>query len=217
MKMAYLNSAISLAQQDPQELKKKPEPLSKETADKTMAFKKEQVFSIKDLAPKEENAPVKTESKTSTKLPKFDTLKKAVNDDSKKQGDIKEATQTYGNKPFSFEEVKKHWLSFAANLKNEGRKSEYIIMDREISLDKNTIKVKLDNLVQADQLDSFKTDALEYLRKKLDNNNLTLEADVSESESVKKIYTQDEKYKYLAEKYPFLDDMKKRFGLETDF
>jgi DNA polymerase III subunit gamma/tau len=218
MKMAYLNSAISLASQNPEEIKKKPETLSKEAAEKTLAFKKEQAFSIKDLAPKEkESSPAKTESKTSIRLPKLDTLKKEVSDDSKKQEDIKEAAQSYGNKPFSLDDVKKSWLSFAATLKSEGKKSEFIIMDREITLDKNTIRVKLDNLIQADQLNSFKVDILEYLRKKLDNNALMLECDISETEGKKKIYTSDEKFKYLSEKYPFLDEMKKRFGLETDF
>ncbi|HXA03165.1 MAG TPA: DNA polymerase III subunit gamma/tau [Cytophagaceae bacterium] len=217
MKMAYLNSAINLSKLNPEELKKKPETPIKET-EKTVAFKKEQAFSIKDLSPKEkENAVPKSESKSSMKLPKLDTLKQEVRDDSKKQEDKKESTQSYGNKQFSLEDVKKYWNSFALNLKNESKKSEFIIMDREITLDKNTIKVKLDNLIQADQLDSIKTDLLEFLRKKLDNNNLILESDVSESEGKRKIYTSDEKFKYLSEKYPFLDDMKKRFGLETDF
>jgi DNA polymerase III subunit gamma/tau len=216
MKMAYLNSAINLSKQNSEELKKKPEAPIKE-AEKTIAFKKEQAFSIKDLSPKEkENSAPKSESKSSVKLPKLDTLKKEVRDDNKKQEDKKESTQTYGNKPFSLEDVKKHWNSFALNLKNENKKSEFIIMDREITLEQNTIKVKLDNLIQADQLDSFKTDLLEYLRKKLDNNTFMLEAEVSESEGIKKFLTKDEQYKRLSEKYPFLDDMKKRFWLEID-
>jgi DNA polymerase III subunit gamma/tau len=214
MKMAYLNSAINLAKLNPEESKKKAE--TSISTEKTVAFRKEQAYSIKDLSPKEPESS-KPESKSSIKLPKLDSVKKEVRDDNKKQGEIKESTQAYGSKEFSLEDVKKYWSSFALNLKAENKKSEFIIMDREIALDKNTIKVKLDNLIQADQLDSIKTDVLEFLRKKLDNNSLLLESDVSESEGKRKIYTSDEKYKYLAEKYPFLDDMKRRFGLETDF
>ncbi|MFL5730204.1 MAG: DNA polymerase III subunit gamma/tau [Cytophagaceae bacterium] len=216
MKMAYLNSVLNIAKQNPDELKKKPEPLSQPTTEKIVAFKKEQAFSIKDLSPKE-NTVTKTETKTSLKLPKLDALKKEVSSESKKQEGKKENESAYGNKEFTLQDVKKYWESFAQNLKNEGKKSEHIIMDRDITLDKHTIKVKLDNLIQADQLNSFKVDVLEFLRKKLDNNSLTLEADVAEAEGKRKIYTSDEKFKYLSEKYPFLDEMKKRFGLETDF
>jgi DNA polymerase III subunit gamma/tau len=215
MKMAYLNSAINLSKQIPEELKKKPEAPVKET-EKSVAFKKEQAFIIKDLSPKENNAP-KSESKSSIKLPKLDALKKEVRDDNKNQNEKKEAGRTYGNKPFNLDDVKKHWNNFALHLKNENKKSEFIIMDREITLDKSTICIKLDNLVQADQLNSIKTDILEFLREKLDNNTLSLESQISESEGKRKIYTSDEKFKYLSEKYPFVDDMKKRFGLETDF
>jgi DNA polymerase-3 subunit gamma/tau len=104
-------------------------------------------------------------------------------------------------------------------MKKEGKKSEYVILDREISMmdDGCTLKIQLDNIVQQDQLNTFKTSLLDFLRKKLQNNQLMLEVVIVEQEGKRRMYTSDEKYKYLAEKYPLVEELKKRFGLETDF
>lgn len=111
-----------------------------------------------------------------------------------------------------------HWVEYTNKFKEEGRKSESIILDREVHfLNDTTIKIVLDNFVQMDQLNAFKPDLLEYLRTKIDNSGLNLEAEISQEQEVKMIYTSNDKFKYLSEKYPLLEEMKKRFGLDTDF
>jgi DNA polymerase-3 subunit gamma/tau len=84
-------------------------------------------------------------------------------------------------------------------------------------VDELTVKLNLDNFVQLDQLNSFKPDLLRFLRHRVNNSGLALEAVITPQEDVKMIYTSNDKFKYLSEKYPILEEMKKKFGLDTDF
>jgi len=68
-----------------------------------------------------------------------------------------------------------------------------------------------------DLLNTFKPDLLNFIRSKINNSAINLIAEISEEEAVKLIYTSNDKFKYLAEKHPILGEMKKRFGLDTDF
>ena len=41
--------------------------------------------------------------------------------------------------------------------------------------------------------------------------------EVVETQDERKLYTSQDKFNYLAEKYPVIVDLKQRFGLDTDF
>jgi DNA polymerase III subunit gamma/tau len=229
MKMAYLTSAINLSNTNStEELKKKPDtstepvktsPLTATIKEEPITKKESLPLHKEEVKPAENNISKPLQNKTTTKIPKLSDLKTEVKTVTVKEENVSEPVQAYSNRNFSFDEVKEHWHTFSSNMKKEGKKSEYVILDREINLmeDGLTIKIQLDNLVQQDQLTSFKTDLLDFLRKKIQNNQIMLEVVILEQEGKRKMYTSDEKYKYLAGKYPILEDMKKRFGLETDF
>jgi DNA polymerase-3 subunit gamma/tau len=116
-------------------------------------------------------------------------------------------------------ELKNYWNEYASTMKKQKKDIEYVVLvNRELEMDENfNIKIQLDNNIQVDQLNSFKTDFVDYLRRSLKNNLIMLEATVAATETKKIIYTSDDKLKYLAQKYPIVDELKKRFGLETDF
>ena len=128
-------------------------------------------------------------------------------------------TGTRINKPFTLEELKNYWGQFADKFKTEGKSSEYIILaDRAISLEEDyTIKIPLDNLVQIDQLNSFKPALLEFLRKSLGNSLIMLETSVLDKPVDRKPYSQSEKLQHMIEKYPLVADLKKRLGLDMDY
>lgn len=71
--------------------------------------------------------------------------------------------------------------------------------------------------MQEDVLNSIKPDLLEFIRNKINNSDIQLESEIAKDETVKLMYTSNDKFRYLSEKYPLLADMKKRFGLDTDF
>ncbi len=125
---------------------------------------------------------------------------------------------TLRNEPFTREQVISAWQEYTQRFKNEGKKSESIILDRTLEFtDDFTVRIKLDNFVQMDLLNSFKPELLNFIRNEIRNSSLNLVAEISEEETVKLIYTSNDKFKYLSEKHPILSEMKKRFGLDTDF
>ena len=59
---------------------------------------------------------------------------------------------------------------------------------------------------------------LEFLKRELNNNQITLKHHVASKDNKKKVaYTDREKYEEIAKKYPHLADMKEQLGLELDF
>jgi len=117
--------------------------------------------------------------------------------------------------PFTQEQLTKHWNEFAAKLKQEGKQNELVAFEREVVLgDDYGITIKLDNEVLQDLLLSLKTEVLEFLRKKLNNNILYLIPVVTEAEPTARPITQKEKYNILAEKYPVMDELRKKLDLD---
>jgi DNA polymerase-3 subunit gamma/tau len=123
------------------------------------------------------------------------------------------------NKHFTLSELKNYWVQYAERFKSEGRTSEYIILNnRDLQVDEHySIKLPLDNLVQIDQLNEFKAELLDYLRRSLSNHQIMLETTVIEKQVDRKPYSQTEKFQHLAERYPIVAELKKRLGLDMDY
>jgi DNA polymerase-3 subunit gamma/tau len=123
------------------------------------------------------------------------------------------------NKPFELSALKGYWMQYADTFKTEGKTSEYIILaNRELTLEEDyTIKISLDNLVQVDQLNSFKPELLDFLRRKLSNSLIMLEISVMDKPIERKPYSQSEKLQHMIEKYPIVADLKKKLGLDMDY
>lgn len=63
----------------------------------------------------------------------------------------------------------------------------------------------------------MKVELTAFLREKLKNTSLQVTGELSASEDKKVIYTNREKFDYLADKNPILKELKDRLGLDTDF
>lgn len=122
------------------------------------------------------------------------------------------------DKPFTLEKLKEVWSNYAQSFKEKRSMNEFLVMEREITIDAtNTIHLMLDNLIQLDQLNAFKPELLEHLRKKLENFSIKLETELAPDSGKRVLYTDKEKFQYLVEKYPILNDLRNRLGLDTDF
>jgi DNA polymerase-3 subunit gamma/tau len=124
------------------------------------------------------------------------------------------------NKPFTKEQLDNYWKAFAqSRITDGGYNSEQVILNKPIELTGNgtTILLKLDSQTQMGQLNDFKPVLLEYLRRNLKNYSLELQAEIAPQDAKKMIYTSQEKFKYLAEKHPVLQDLKARLGLDLEF
>lgn len=66
-------------------------------------------------------------------------------------------------------------------------------------------------------LNNMKVELTAFLREELKNTSLQVTGELSASEDKKVIYTNREKFDYLADKNPILKELKDRLGLDTDF
>ncbi len=151
------------------------------------------------------------------KLPDFVDIKKkltADEEDKKK----KETETDHFEQAFTDEDLKKAWNDYLEKLKTANRTSEYNALNQKFYLTEgHNIRLEIINSYQLHMIERLRTDLLEFLRNRLKNKNILLNTQVIEQEEKKLIYTNKEKFKFLAEKYPLLNELKKRFGLETDF
>ena len=79
------------------------------------------------------------------------------------------------------------------------------------------ITVDLLSPVHETMLNNIKGELTAFLREQLRNNTIQVTGQVQTSEDKKIIYTNREKFDFLAEKNPMLRELKDRLGLDTDF
>jgi hypothetical protein len=130
----------------------------------------------------------------------------------------KEPEEFYGEDSYTEAQLRSTWKTFADKTKAEGRDSEYAVLKQDIRLiDNDTIIITFTNSVKMMILDKFRSDLIVYLKSTLNNRNINLETELLEEEASKIPYTNREKFDYLAEKKPILNELKNRLGLDTDF
>ncbi|MCJ8165538.1 DNA polymerase III subunit gamma/tau [Pontibacter sp. E15-1] len=113
--------------------------------------------------------------------------------------------------------LKTVWHSVLRRKRDENM-MEYTLMNRQYHVsDENEITLHLENHVMLDQFTALRPALLAELKKELGNRSLKLKAEVMEVQEGNKMYTSQDKFNYLADKYPMLVDMKQRLGLDMDF
>lgn len=99
------------------------------------------------------------------------------------------------------------------------RSLEMTVLKQPAILEGETITFQLNGEIQEGIFQKIKPEILQILRRKLNNYSIHLEAVIKEEETngKRKLYTSTDKLNHLLEKSPALEDLKRRFGLETDF
>ncbi|SIT94356.1 DNA polymerase III subunit gamma/tau [Pontibacter indicus] len=109
------------------------------------------------------------------------------------------------------------WHAILRRKKGENM-MEYTLLNRQFHIGEgNEIVLHLENHVMMDQFTTLRPEILRELKQQTGNRSIKLRAEVMEVQDERKLYTSQDKFNYLAEKYPVLVDLKQRFGLDTDF
>jgi len=210
MKLAHLPSAVQLAAD---QVKKKTFQVSEVIADPVQRkAPRNEVRRTKDEGPGTRDAPHKT-----SKLPSIKALKNLVSVDSISQSSP-EVSKPKRADAFKKKELFRYWKEFTEDRRKEGKQQQFLILSQDpVMVDELTIQIKVNSSVQIDTVDQLKSDLLPFLRDKLQNDGLKLEAELEMDESKPLIYTPAEKFKYLAEKHPTLKVLQEKLGLDPDF
>jgi DNA polymerase III subunit gamma/tau len=207
MKMAYLNQAIQLAR-SADELKKKANTEPVNAATENVAEKKNDIKT---------SAPVKS----TFKLPTLESLAEKIEQKAPEplQQNIAKATLIQDEKPLDFKSVQQAWQSLSEIKQAQGKTTEHIILNnRKIELKDVTVRFSVENAFLFDYLNVFKTEIIEYLREKTSCSNLFLDYWIEKKEeNERKAYTPSEKYQYLVQKFPSLNELRLKLGLELEY
>lgn len=169
--------------------------------------------------------PITTKSSLGIKLPKNTqeakqlantktaTIDTAIATDSETEVVPSEQVQLSKSK---FEEA---WNQYAEKLKQEGKANEHITLyNKPFEINEGAhVIIQLDNEIQVELLEQMKMDLLQFLKSTLSVSYIKLSSKVVERKVEQKIYTDSDKLKFLSEQYPILEDIKKRFGLESNY
>ena len=126
------------------------------------------------------------------------------------------AVQDAPAKPFTPEALQKVWNEFAEQRKKF--QAEYQLLTQPFTLNDKTIVVHLHHPVQETMLNNLRIELSSYLREALGNSFIQIVGEMNAEEESKRVYyTNREKFEYLVEKNPVLQELKDRLGLDTDF
>jgi len=111
------------------------------------------------------------------------------------------------------------WNMFAERLFKQGKMSLHSAMTKRMPewSDEKTISFFVDNASLEKDFNLLKPDVMEHLRKAMRDPLLSLNIEVAKDEhAVDKPYSSVDKFKWLAERNPKLNEMKKLFDLDVD-
>jgi DNA polymerase-3 subunit gamma/tau len=209
MKLTHLNRALDLPS-IMEDLKKKSE------------LNRQQVI---QQAPKttahnptmQENGGLKTTPKINAALePQPSNAKPA---EENKQNIVKEPTIKL-NKPINEQELLAAWQAFADKIRETNQIAYTGLTAYPIKIEGTDIKLPIVNpIVTENAIKEIREALTLHLRQTLQNNNImfsTVKAVITE-EMPKKVFTNQDKFRRLIEKYPILTELKNSLGLDYDF
>ncbi len=152
---------------------------------------------------------------TSVKIPSLKDIAKTADEVAKEDDPYIKGT---AKDDFTFDAFLKEWNTHAANIKAQGKMNLFTIFISEVPkmLKPYIFEIVVGNKIQEDLFKSEKPDMLNYLRTTLRNFDIDVITRVDEQMVVKRPYTSQEKFQYMASKNPQLLELRKRFNLDFD-
>jgi DNA polymerase-3 subunit gamma/tau len=156
-----------------------------------------------------------TNAKMSSLIPSLTDLERVANGEDSDEpkyinGDAKE--------PFTYEQLMLYWNQYANKTKEDGKINVYTIMTASEPLleSPEEITVHVEHKIQEGQLQDEMIDLLNFLRPRLKNFNVSIQCKQVTRAVVNRLYTNVERYQYLVDKNPKLEEMRKRFNLDVN-
>jgi DNA polymerase-3 subunit gamma/tau len=117
---------------------------------------------------------------------------------------------------FTEEEFLNYWKIYTQKAKESDKIHLFTLMNNDPILNGTEITVQIENLALESVLQDEKVEILNFLRSSLRNFDLQIVTKKAANLGTKRIYTNKDKYTYMAEKNPQLEDLRKRFNLDLN-
>ena len=121
--------------------------------------------------------------------------------------------------PFSQQQLDELWFTYVSKHIDKKNRSLYLTLkQRSPELkDDFILDFPIENKIQKQQIEAVSLDLVNYLREKLNNFSIVLRNLIKVVEKEKTYYSAEERYKYLAEKYPIIEKLRKKLDLDIDY
>ena len=129
-------------------------------------------------------------------------------------------TKNNTNCHFDALDLQKCWKTIVDDYKSKQKNNIAIILSSNNPIIKNDDEVNIfvNNLSQIELIEDEKYIILNYLKEKLNNNNVNLNIEMIEEEHKEKIpYTNTDKFNKMIESNPLLNDLRINLGLDPDY
>ncbi len=110
------------------------------------------------------------------------------------------------------------WNAYSDKVKEEGKINVYTLLSTSEPLlqDDDVILVHVEHKLQEGLLQDEMIELLNYIRPRLKNFNISIKTKQVTRAVVNRLYTSAEKYQYLVEKNPKLEELRKKFNLDIN-
>jgi DNA polymerase-3 subunit gamma/tau len=155
-------------------------------------------------------------------MPVRSTLTPSLTDTAKTEEEILEEEDPYlkgdACEDFTMDNFLKYWSDFAAKVKADGKKNLVTIFTSNAPrmIKPYEFEILVGNKVQENLFREERPEMHNFLRSKLNNFTIEVNARVDEQEVVRKPYTSIEKFQYMASRNPELMELRNRFNLDFD-
>ncbi len=184
---------------------------------------KSQNNSVKARIPSKKAEPKKIETPNLSSYHSTPSIKDALNPKEVQQkiSSPESTSQEKRKTPFTEDELIEHWQKFAATLKDKKPRMYNTLRAIQPVLEKNfVILIELKNGTQEAEFNQdVKHRLINYLKNHFSNDYVDIKVRLSKDEnedSGGKLYTDDDKFRFMSEKNPALQKLKQQFNLDFD-
>ncbi|MFT5749931.1 MAG: DNA polymerase-3 subunit gamma/tau [Ancylomarina sp.] len=131
----------------------------------------------------------------------------------------KEADATYSglqNQPYTVESVVEKLKEYTI-LRKKSERIRLAILNCEAEIRQDgQLVVKVSNQIQVDDTSVVKNEMVNYLKRELQNSTIDFIIEITQTVTKKRLYTDTDRFKYLCEKNPLLEQLKQKFSLDFE-
>ena len=225
IKMAYIESAVQLAQQKttPESDKKKVNVLVPDSpeADTTKPENSDRP------PPSGMQGTSVGQLQSTVRIPKLgQTLPKSSSNGNGHTAETIEVVEPEtivmeppADQAFSLDALREVWQEFVDERRQAKKEIEYQLLNRPVNVEVDGVTIPLTFIspIQEDQFNAVRAELLQRLRRQLNNFQINITTKIEREDRNRRPYTPSEKLNYLSEKYPLLRELTQRMGLDPDY
>ena len=207
-------------------LKKKPQVVSKDTPkEKVKNSENKKEDNNNSTQNKKEDAPDKSEINVNAPPPKKTIAKSSPDLNSILNEEVKEEVKDKDEKINSIVNEKnqnfdkknlKSFLDEYIKIKNISN-SKLSVLNKEFTIDKNEISIKLGSDLENEIFEDLKNDLLLKIKGHFKNQEIKFKISIDKKKNSKKLYTGKEKFEFLMKNNKEIKNLKNQFNLDYEF